>query len=278
VLSTRSRAAIGVFGVELVALALIIHRKQLKKYLRIILALGLIGGAGVLYFGQRFFAREHSNTGHLVLVIEGRNLAKRNLITGRGAGYSGPASHQICYTPTEKIDIFADIEQITHPDPRCETIRKVNIENQISTYGYNPENQYLQILMEYGFLGLLFRLTALCRILYYTIRTILIYHKTEKSNHQQLLYYSIIGYGIGLLGLCAEGMVLHSLVDRMVVYPFFLLYGIAIGLREKEKDIPFIPEEKEKKKKKIKKKKKSEPTKKTPKKTKKKVKPKKKRK
>ncbi|MDR0369148.1 MAG: hypothetical protein LBH96_01015 [Candidatus Peribacteria bacterium] len=45
-------------------------------------------------------------------------------------------------------------------------------------------------------------------------------------------------------------MVLHSLVDRMVVYPFFLLYGITIGLREKEKDIPFIPEKKEKKKKK----------------------------
>lgn len=60
-------------------------------------------------------------------------------------------------------------------------------------------------------------------------------------------------------------MVLHSLVDRMVVYPFFLLYGITIGLREKEKDIPFIPEKKEKKKKKSKteKKEKTETTKKT---------------
>jgi hypothetical protein len=87
-------------------------------------------------------------------MVEGRNLAKKNLITGRGAGYAGPASHQICYTP-DSIDIFAT--EITHPDPRCEEIRKVNIAHQIATYGYNPENQYLQILMEYGIIGLLCR-------------------------------------------------------------------------------------------------------------------------
>lgn len=265
VLSTRSRAAIGIFGIEFIALALIIHWKQLKKYLWLIITLGIIGGAGILYYGQRFFAREHSNTGHIMLIVEGRNLAKNNLITGRGAGYSGPASHQICYTPQEKIDIFADIESISHPNPRCEEIRKVNIEHQISTYGYNPENQYLQIVMEYGFVGLLFWLVLLWWILYYSIKTIIYYRKKEKSSYQQFLYYSIIGFWIGLLGLCAEGMVLHSLVDRMVVYPFFLLYGITIGLREKEKDIPFIPEKKEKKKKKSKteKKEKTETTKKT---------------
>jgi hypothetical protein len=32
---------------------------------------------------------------------------------------------------------------------RCELIRKENVKNQISTYGFNPENQYLQVLMEY---------------------------------------------------------------------------------------------------------------------------------
>jgi hypothetical protein len=194
VLSTRSRAAIGVFGIEIIALALIIHRKHLKNYLRLIITLGIIGGASVFYYGQRFFAREHSNTGHLMLIIEGRNLAKHNLITGRGAGYSGPASHQLCYTSEEKIDIFTDIEKISHPDPRCEAIRKVNIEHQISTYGYNPENQYLQILMEYGFVGLLCRIALLGRMIYHTTKTLLHYRKTEKSNYQQFLYYSIIGF------------------------------------------------------------------------------------
>jgi hypothetical protein len=52
------------------------------------------------------------------------------------------------------------------------------------------------------------------------------------------------------VGLCGEGMVLHSLVDRMVVYPFFLLYGLTLGLREKAKDIVYIPEKKLKKRKK----------------------------
>ena len=171
-------------------------------------------------------------------------------MTGRGAGYSGPASHQLCYNEEEVIDIFTDIDAISHLDPRCEQIRKINIENQISTYGFNPENQYLQIIMEYGLIGFLFWLATLGRILYYTAKAIRIYRKTEKSNHQKFLYYSLLGFGMGLLGLCAEGMLLHSLVDRMVVYPFFLLYGIVVGMRENQKDIPFIEEKKEKKKKK----------------------------
>ncbi|MDR2190896.1 MAG: O-antigen ligase family protein [Candidatus Peribacteria bacterium] len=153
VLSTWSRASIAVFGVEVVALALLLHRKLLKKWLRLLITLGMLGIGGLAVFGQKFFAREHSNTGHLVLMVEGRKLAQERLITGRGAGYAGPASHQLCATK-EKVDIFAT--EISHPDPRCETIRKVNLQHQISTYGYNPENQYLQIIMEYGLIGLLF--------------------------------------------------------------------------------------------------------------------------
>jgi rRNA processing protein Gar1 len=42
----------------------------------------------------------------------------------------------------------------------------------------------------------------------------------------------------------------------MVVYPFFLLYGLTLGLREKAKDVVYIPEMKQEKKKKKKKKKK----------------------
>jgi hypothetical protein len=37
-------------------------------------------------------------------------------------------------------------------------------------------------------------------------------------------------------------MVLHSLGDRMIVYPFFLLYGLLVGSWEQVKDTAYIPE------------------------------------
>jgi hypothetical protein len=47
------------------------------------------------------------------------------------------------------VDIYVDIDSIHLDNQRCELLRKENVKNQISTYGFNPENQYLQILMEY---------------------------------------------------------------------------------------------------------------------------------
>ena len=167
---------------EVLALALILHRKLLKQWLWIIVLLGLVGVGGVAYLGSSIFAREHSNTGHLVLVLEGRTLAQRNLITGWGAGYAGPASHQLCYE--------------AQGDARCEEIRAINAEHEISTYGYNPENQYLQILMEYGIVGTLFRLALIVWIFRYTLKVLRMYRKTEKSPYQTFLYWSLMGFGI----------------------------------------------------------------------------------
>jgi O-antigen ligase len=182
VFSTWSRAAIAVFGVEVIALALFLHWKVLKKRVRTLLVLGFLGIGGVAYLGSSFFAREHSNTGHLVLVVEGWKLAQKNLITGWGAGYAGPASHQLCY---EAID-----------NPRCEEIRNINTENEISTYGYNPENQYLQILMEYGIVGTLVWLALLAWIVWYTAYMLRTYRKTEKSPYQTFLYWGLMGFGL----------------------------------------------------------------------------------
>jgi O-antigen ligase len=125
----------------------------------------------------------------------------------------------------------------------------VNELHSITTYGFNPENQYLQILMEYGSIGLLFWGAMLCRILRYTAKMIRIYRRKEKSAYQQFLRRSLIGFGMGLIGLCGEGLVLHSLVDRMIVYPFFLLYGLALGSWERVKDEVYVPEVGEAKKK-----------------------------
>ena len=76
-----------------------------------------------------------------------------------------------------------------------------------------------------------------------------LYYKKNKSPYQELLYYSLLWFGIWFIGLCIEWLVLHSLVDRMVVYPFFLLYWITVWLREKEKDKQYIPPQPKKKKK-----------------------------
>jgi hypothetical protein len=193
--------------------------------------------------------REHSNTGHLQLMKAWWDIAKQNLLFWRWAWYSWPASHQLCYTD-EPVDIYEDIDSIQLDNQRCELLRKENVKNQISTYGFNPENQYLQILMEFWIIWIIFRLWLCVIILRYTTKMIRLYYKKNKSPYQELLYYSLLWFGIWFIWLCIEWLVLHSLVDRMVIYPFFLLYWITIWLWEKEKNKQYIPPEPKKKKKK----------------------------
>ena len=120
----------------------------------------------------------------------------------QGAGTAGPASHQI------------------------EGIK-----------AYNPENQYLQIWLEYGllwFAGWIFLYGYLHYIAYKS-------YEEEKQSDSKLtkkrkLYGMIVfAFGVGILGLSIEGIVLHSFVDRMIVYPFMALFAIAYGLYIREK-------------------------------------------
>ena len=191
--------------------------------------------------------REHSNTWHLQLMKAWWNIAKENLFIWRWAWYSWPASHQLCYTD-EPVDIYQEINTIHLDNKRCETLRKENIKNQISTYWFNPENQYLQILMEYWIIWLIFWLIICISIIYYTAKMIRLYSKKNKSPYQESLYYTLLWFWIWFIWLCAEWLVLHSLVDRMVIYPFFLLYWITIWLWEKEKNKEYITPERRKKK------------------------------
>lgn len=223
VLSTRSRAAIVMFAIEVVAIFFILHRKSIKqrpKYLTVFFLCLVIWGGITGMFGQKILTREHSTTGHIALIQEGRWLAKQKLVTGRGAGYAGPASHQICYNALEnQLD-----------NERCQQINAINSKYEITTYGFNPENQFIQILIEYGILGFIARGAMLIRILYYSAKLLVINRNHLKTEPQKLIYFTVFGFSIGLLGLLGEGLLLHSLSDRMIVYPFFLLYGISIGL------------------------------------------------
>jgi len=252
ILSTWSRAWIAIRALEAIVLFFILYRKSVKKYFIPLIILFIFLLLWVAYMWRWIMVREHSNTWHLQLMKAWRDIAKENLLIWRWAWYSWPASHQLCYTD-EPVNVYQEIESIHMNDKRCETLRKENIKNQISTYGFNPENQYLQILMEFWVIWIIFRLSLCIIILRYTIKMIRLYRNKNKSPYQEILYYSLLWYWIWFLWLCAEGLVLHSLVDRMVIYPFFLLYGITIWLWEKEKNKQYIPELKKKSKKKRKK-------------------------
>ena len=249
IFSTRSRAWIAIRTLEAIVLFFILYRKSIKKYFVRLVILAIIWLWWLAYLWRWMMVREHSNTGHLELMKAWRNIAKENPLFWWWAGYSWPASHQLCYTD-EPVDIFQDIDSIQLDNQRCELLRKENVKNQISTYGFNPENQYLQILMEYWIVWILFRLWLCIIILRYTAKMIWKYRNKNKSPYQELLYYSLLWFGIWFIWLCTEWLVLHSLVDRMVIYPFFLLYWITVWLWEKEKDKQYIPPQPKKKTKK----------------------------
>lgn len=80
---------------------------------------------------------------------------------------------------------------------------------------FNPENQFLQILIEFG---------KLWAIPWLILRgwCVLIGLRAGVKKEQ------LFAYSLGMVTLTISGMVLHSFADRMVVYPFMLLFGMAV--------------------------------------------------
>ena len=61
--------------------------------------------------------------------------------------------------------------------------------------------------------------------------------KWKKADQKKLSQlYLIFGFGLWLLWLAIEWLVLHSFVDRMIVYPFMLLYWLVWWRNNKEED------------------------------------------
>jgi O-antigen ligase len=93
------------------------------------------------------------------------------------------------------------------------------------TTWFNPENQFLQWLIEYGALG--FLLLALFYVMiikeWWKAYQLAINSKMQSSSHEKFLLWARVMIVIWLLALFAEWMVLHSFADRMVVYPLFAL-------------------------------------------------------
>jgi len=198
IMSTFSRAARGVWIIQTIILILLqFPRKYWKVALRWFIPLLLFFGVVTYFWQKQIITREFSNTGHFRLVVEALNKIWERPIWWLGAGTAWPASHQI------------------------EWIK-----------AYNPENQYLQIRIEYGLLWFAWRLFLygyLHRIAYKS-------YEEEKRNDNKItkkrkLYGTIVfAFWVGILWLSIEWFVLQSFVDRMIVYPFMALFAIAYGL------------------------------------------------
>ena len=204
-MSTFSRAARAVRIFQTIILVLFqFPRKYRRMALRGFVPLILLFGV-VTYFGQKqIISRDYSNTGHLRLVMEALKKVADRPLWWLGAGTAWPASYQVT-----------------------------------GITAYNPENQYLQIWIEYGALWFIWRLFLygyLHRIAYKSYEA---EKKTDdKAMKKRKLYWTIVfAFGVGILWLSIEWFVLHSFVDRMIVYPFTALFAIAYGLYLKEKTV-----------------------------------------
>lgn len=202
VLSTFSRAA---WWVRIIQTLLLIFMQFPKKYWKKALwwfvPLLLLFGVVTLIGQKQIISREFSNTWHLKHVVEALHKIAEKPLRWQGAGSAGPASHQI------------------------DGIKE-----------YNPENQYLQIWLEYGllwFIGWLYLYGYLHYIAYKSYEEE--QQTDDKLTKKRKLYGMIVfAFGLGILWLSIEGVVLHSFVDRMIVYPFVALFAIAYGLYIKE--------------------------------------------
>ncbi len=198
IILTFSRAARWAWVIELVLIWVVTKSniQQLKKYaLTTLLPLFLVIW---LVWYQRYydiFARTYSNTWHIAMVMKWIELVWEEPIFGHGAASAGPGSHR-------------------------------------NGEWYNPENQFLQILIEFWLVWFLPRM-----LLYGYLNLIGIlkrrrYRSTSESSQESSWSVSptdlLLWLSLGMIWLSASGMLLHSFTDRMIVYPFMLLFGIVL--------------------------------------------------
>lgn len=192
IFSTFSRAAWGAWVIQTILLFLFLYHKSWKKMLLYFVWPALLGIWIVSYFAaDQITHRQYSNTGHLNEIKLAIKKIQKNPLLGAGVGSAGPASHQIKkYEP------------------------------------YNTENQYLQIWVEYWFFWFIWWCYLYIFLHYLGIIAWKENQETLNTKIQRKYNYYIIALAIGMIGLSIENLVLHAFVDRMVVYPFMLLFWL----------------------------------------------------
>lgn len=195
ILSTFSRAAWIAWIVQTLILLLIEYRKDLKKAIvywgiPILLVFGWVA-----YLGRdQIIHRQFSNTGHLVNIKVALEKIKEHPWFWEWPGTAWPASHHLGEGKE-----------------------------------YNPENQFLQIWIEYWIFWFLAWMIIYLWFLWIGWIALRRSFLEKETKQQKYLGYVLFGLSFWMFGLWICGLVLHSFVDRMIVYPFMAMFGLVYG-------------------------------------------------
>lgn len=194
VISTYSRATRIIFFVSCILLWLLIYKQYRKKIILWWLLFVIVIGAYILlWWESTLFVRTRSDKGHIDFLREWLLLIKYNRLRGLWAASVWPWSNHI------------------------EWVKEV----------FNPENQYMQIWLEYGLLGVIGRVSSYAIIAWWSIKTYFQVMRSKINNINENMLPSI-GIGISIISLWIAGMVLHPFTDSGSMYPFMLLCGILL--------------------------------------------------
>lgn len=201
-LSTFSRAAWWAWFVQTIIMFLLLYGKNWRKFsLYFFVPLLFLWGVVTYYGKDQIINREYSNIGHVKEVKLALQKVSESPFFWKWAASAGPASHHLWKWKE-----------------------------------YNPENQYLQIWIEYwliAFIGWMFLYIYLHLIGFWAWKWS---NLVRESKDMKKLSLIMIAFSLGILWLSIEWMVLHSFVDRMIVYPFMTLFGIYYAVYSKEKN------------------------------------------
>lgn len=196
VISTYSRAAWGMFFISSLAIALIIYR----KYTKYIIGIGLLLIVWLFiyikwWWTSEMFLRTRSDKWHLEYFTQWVELIKKHRLRWLWASSVWPGANHI------------------------EWVEKV----------FNPENQYMQIWLEYGLLWLLWRLITYITIIKNSLIKWLNTRSEDKTiiNQDTIIF---IGIGISIISLWIWGMVLHPFADSSSMYPFMMITGLVLWI------------------------------------------------
>ncbi len=188
VIATFSRAAWWSWVIELGILWIITYRKRMGFFLKKVLAPLVILLWIITWLAKdHVINREFSNTGHIQLFLQWWEYFSNNRLFWMWAWSVWPASHRLWWL------------------------------------AFNPENQFLQIAIEFWiiwFIGWMLIYLWFHFLWYSTLA------KNRNNRNLPQHAWHLIAASIGILWLSISGMVLHSFTDRMIVYPFMLVFWI----------------------------------------------------
>lgn len=178
ILITFSRAAWGSWIIVTVLCLALVTTDIKKLIIKYALPLVIWFGA-IWYLGyQQIFARTYSNTGHVAMLVQAVEMIQTSPWVWYGGASAWPWSHQF-------------------------------------DQWFNPENQFLQLRIEFGLWWFILWTTLFCSIIWLWWR----------YRDQPVL----VAISLWMIGLGISGMVLHSFADRMVVYPWMILVWVVIS-------------------------------------------------